>query len=269
MSKFLGVSTSGFYSYLNRVESEQSKRKKGVKEHITEIYNESNQIYGAPKITHLLREKGHIIAEKTVGNYMRELGIKAIWVSPYKRTTIDPDFDNKLKNILNRNFNPKSPNTVWVTDITYIYTLSGFVYLASIMNLYSRTIVGWHLTDNLSTASVLRAIEKAKSNRKLESPIIIHSDRGTQYVSKAYIEVTPASNFIRSYSKKGNPWDNAVIESFHALIKREWLNRFVIQHLSHAHELVFEYIETFYNTKRIHSHCMMKSPYEYEDQYVI
>lgn len=111
---------------------------------------------------------------------MRELGIRAIWVSPYKRTTIDPDFDSKLKNILDRNFNPKSPNTIWVTDITYIYTLSGFVYLASIMDLYSRTIVGWHLTDSLSTASVLRAIEKAKSNRKLESPIIIHSDRGVQ-----------------------------------------------------------------------------------------
>lgn len=269
MSKLLDVSTSGFYSYVDRVESEQSKRKKVVKEHITEIYNESNQIYGAPKITHLLREEGHIIAEKTVGNYMRELGIRAIWVSPYKRTTIDPDFDSNLKNILDRNFNPKTPNTVWVTDITYIYTLSGFVYLASIMDLYSRTIVGWHLTDSLSTASVLRAIEKAKTNRKLEYPIIIHSDRGTQYVSKSYIEATPASNFIRSYSNKGNPWDNAVIESFHALIKREWLNRFVIQHLSHAHELVFEYIEAFYNTKRIHSHCMMKSPYEHENQYVI
>ena len=211
MSKFLGISTSGFYSYINRSESEQSKRKKEVKEHITEIYNQSNQIYGAPKIAHLLRTKGHIIAEKTVGNYMRELGIRAIWVSPYKRTTIDPDFDTKLKNILNRNFNPKTPNTVWVTDITYIYILSGFVYLALIMDLYSRTIAGWHLTDNLSTASVLRVIEKAKANRKLESPIIIHSDRGTQYVSKAYIEATPASEFIRSYSKKGNPWDNAVI----------------------------------------------------------
>lgn len=269
VSKFLGVSTSGFYSYINRVESEQSKRKKEVKVLITEIYNESNQIYGAPKITHLLTEKGYIIAEKTVGNYMRELGIRAIWVSPYKRTTIDSNFDDTLKNILDRKFNPKSPNTVWVTDITYIYTLTGFVYLTSVMDLYSRAIVGWHLSDNLSTAGVLKAIDKAKANRKLESPIIIHSDRGVQYVSKAYIDATPASNFIRSYSKKGTPWDNAVIESFHALIKREWLNRFVIQSLSHAHKLIFEYIEAFYNTKRIHNHCMMKSPYEYEENYVI
>lgn len=269
MSKFLGVSTSGFYSYIKRVESEQSKRKKEVKRLITQIYNESNQIYGAPKITHILREQGYVIAEKTVSNYMRELGIRAIWVSPYKRTTIDPDFDNNLKNILKRNFSPKSPNTVWVTDITYIHTLSGFVYLTSIMDLYSRRIIGWHLSDNLSTAGVLQAIKKAKANRELEHPIIIHSDRGTQYVSKAYVEALPVGNFIRSYSKKGTPWDNAVIESFHALIKREWLNRFVIQHLSHAHKLVFEYIETFYNTKRIHSHCKMKSPYDHEEKYVV
>lgn len=180
MSKFLDVSTSGFYSYINRLESDQLKRKNKLKLLITEIYNESNQIYGAPKITHILRANGHKVAEKTVGNYMRELGIRAIWVSPYRRTTIDPDFDTKLKNILNRNFNPKLPNTVWVTDITYIYTLSGFVYLSSIMDLYSRTIVGWHLSNNLSTASVLKAVENAKRNRKIETPIIIHSDRGVQ-----------------------------------------------------------------------------------------
>ena len=269
MSRFLGVSTSGFYSYINRSESKQSKRKQEVKVKITEIYNESNQIYGAPKITHLLKEEGYVISEKTVGNYMRELDIRAIWVSTYKRTTIYPEFDNELKNILDRKFNPESPNTVWVTDITYVHTLSGFVYLTSVMDLYSRAIVGWHLSDSLSTAGVLKAVEKAKSNRKLESPLIIHSDRGSQFISKEYIKATPADSFVRSYSRKGNPWDNAVIESFHALIKREWLNRFVLHHFSHAYKLIFEYIETFYNTTRIHSHCMMKSPYNHEENNVI
>ena len=205
MSKYLGVSTSGFYDFINRKESNQSKRKRNIKQLIIEIYNESNQIYGAPKITKIIRRMGYTVAEKTVGNYMKELGIRAIWVTPYKRVKIDSNFDSDLKNILDRKFNPASPNTVWVTDITYIYTLSGFVYLASIMDLYSRKIVGWHLTDNLSTKSVLRAIEKAKKNRKIDSPIIIHSDRGVQYISKAYIEATPAESFIRSYSRKGNP----------------------------------------------------------------
>lgn len=195
---------------------------------------------------------------------MRELGIKAIWVSPYRRTTIDPDFDDKLKNILKRKFNPDRPNAVWVTDITYIYTMSGFVYLTSVMDLYSRKIVGWHVSDSLASEHVLKAIEKAKHNRKLSQPVIIHSDRGCQYVSQEYINATPAEHFVRSYSQKATPWDNACIESFHALIKREWLNRYVIKNLTHAHTLIFEYIDAFYNTLRIHSHCEMKSPSDFE-----
>ena len=112
MLKILGVSSSGYYDHLKRQESIQKLRKQQLKQEIIEIYNESKQIYGAPKITSILRNKGHVIAEKTVGNYMRESGIKAIWVSPYKRTTIDPDFDIKLNNILDRKFSPESPNTV-------------------------------------------------------------------------------------------------------------------------------------------------------------
>ncbi len=269
MLKKLGVSSSGYYSFKKRVISNQELRKQSLLGEITEIYNESHQIYGAPKITAVLRSRNHIVSEKTVGNYMRELGIKAIWVSPYKRTTIDPDFDSKLKNILDRNFNPKAPNTVWVTDITYIHTLTGFVYLTSVMDLYSRTIVGWHLSDSLSTSGVVKAIENSKRNNILDAPVIIHSDRGVQYVSKTYLEATPAAKFIHSYSRKGNPWDNAVIESFHSLIKREWLNRYVIKNLMHAHKLVFEYIDAFYNTKRIHGHCNMESPYEFESKYAI
>lgn len=249
--------------------SEQKKRKRKVKTEITQIHNESHQIYGAPKIASILQSRGHVISEKTVGNYMREEGIKAIWVRPYIRTTIDPDFDIKLKNILNRDFNPAAPNTVWVTDVTYVHTLEGFVYLTCVMDLYSRKIIGWHVSDSLSTEHVIKAIEKAKRSRKLSQPVIIHSDRGCQYVSKSYIEATPAAQYVRSYSNKANPWDNACIESFHALIKREWLNRYVIQNLRHAHELIFEYIEAFYNTVRIHKHCGMKSPHDYEEALAI
>jgi len=265
--RILGVSTSGYYSWSKRKPSKQQCRKKEIKQVINEVYNESKQIYGAPKIASVLQSRGHVIAEKTVGNYMREAGIKAIWVRPYIRTTIDPDFDYKLKNILNRQFKPTAPNCVWVTDITYIYTISGFVYLTSVMDLFSRKIIGWHLSDSLSTDGVIVAINQAKSNRKLNQPVIIHSDRGCQYVSKSYIEATPAANFIRSYSRKATPWDNACIESFHALIKREWLNRFVIKNLKHAHELIFEYIDTFYNTTRIHEFCGMKSPYDFENTF--
>jgi putative transposase len=260
----VGVSTSGYYSWLKRTPSNQEIRKQEVSDEITEIYNESKQIYGAPKIASILCSRGHVIAERTVSTYMKELGIRAIWVRPYVKTTIDPDFDIKLKNVLARHFTPDKPNAVWVTDITYIHTLSGFMYLTSVMDLFSRKIIGWHLSDSLSTQGVIKAIQKAKKNRQTNHPIIIHSDRGCQYVSKAYIAEMPAKDFIRSYSAKGTPWDNACIESFHALIKREWLNRFVIKHLKHAHELVFEYIETFYNTTRIHSCCNMQSPHDFE-----
>ena len=267
MLKILGVSSSGYYSWLHRKKSKQQLRKAEIKIKITEIYNESYQIYGAPKITAILNARGEVISEKTVGNYMREEGIKAIWVTPYKRTTIDPDFDNKLINILKRQFKPAAPNAVWVTDITYIYTLSGFVYLTSIMDLFSRKIIGWHVGDTLSTEHVIKAIDNAKKNRKISQPIIMHSDRGCQFVSKSYLEATPVENFIHSYSKKGTPWDNACIESFHALIKREWLNRYVIKNIKHAHQLIFEYLETFYNTVRIHNHCGLISPYDYEETF--
>lgn len=264
MLKHLGVSKSGYYAAIKRSESNQSLKKKAIKTEIITAYNESYQIYGAPKITKVLNDKGIKVAEKTVGNYMREEGIRAIWVSRYVRTTIDPCFDYKLKNILNREFCPERPNTVWVTDITYCYTLSGFVYLTSVMDLYSRRIVGWQVSDSLSTDGVISAIRNAKASRKSKNPIIIHSDRGTQFVSRDYVKETPAGEFIRSYSHKGTPWDNACIESFHALIKREWLNRFVVKNLDHARELIFHYIEAFYNTTRLHSFCALQSPYEYE-----
>src|SRR5690606_31594609 len=176
--KILGVSSSGYYSWKKRVPSEQEKRKQETKIEITQIYNESHQIYGAPKIASILQSRGHVISEKTVGNYMREEGIKAIWIRPYVRTTIDPDFDINLKNILDRDFNPTAPNTVWVTDVTYVHTLEGFVYLTCVMDLFSRKIIGWHVSNSLSTEHVIKAIERAKANRKLSHPVIIHSDRG-------------------------------------------------------------------------------------------
>lgn len=178
--KILGVLSSGYYDHLKRQYSNQKIRKQRIKQEIIEIYNESKQIYGTPKITSILRNKGHVIAEKTAQNYMRESGIKAIWISPYKRTTIDPDFDIKLKNILNRKFSPSAPNTVWVTDITYVCTLDGFVYLTTVMDLFSRKIVGWNVSDSLSSESVLAAVTKAKSSRYSYALILIHSDRGVQ-----------------------------------------------------------------------------------------
>ena len=161
---------------------------------------------------------------------------------------------------------PAHPDAVWCSDITYIWTFEGFVYLTSVMDLYSRKIISWVLSETLEASHVVECVEKAKHVRNVEKPLIFHCDRGCQYVSEAFQKAT--KGMIHSYSKKAYPWDNACIESFHALLKREWINRFKIFNYAHAHKLIFEYIETFYNTVRIHSHCGYLSPNEYEEQYL-
>ena len=159
---------------------------------------------------------------------------------------------------------PAHPDAVWCSDITYIWIFEGFVYLTSVMDLYSRKIISWVLSETLEASHVVECVEKAKRVRNVEKPLIFHCDRGCQYVSEAFQKAT--KGMIHSYSKKAYPWDNACIESFHALLKREWINRFKI--FNYAHKLIFEYIETFYNTVRIHSHCGYLSPNEYEEQYL-
>lgn len=261
----LGVSRSGYVAWLKRVPSHQQHRKQAVQLKIRNIYNASKQNYGAPKIAKELRKTGDMISVRTVGKYMKDMGIRAQWVKPYIVTTKDSDFSDALQNILRQDFNPERPNAVWCSDITYIWTVDGFVYLTSVMDLFSRKIIAWNVTTRMDVSCVVNTINKAKARRTLEQPLVIHSDRGSQYISQEYKHVT--ENMKRSYSKKAFPWDNACIESFHSLIKREWLNRFRIRDYRHAYTLVFEYLETFYNTVRIHSHCDYMSPDEYEKLY--
>ena len=265
MLKFLGVSRSGYLAWLHHVPSDTEKRREAVKAKIQDIYDDSKQNYGAPKITVELRKTGEVISERTVGTYMRQMGIRAQWSKPWTITTKDSDFSTELQNILDEQFNPDRPNTVWCSDITYIWTIDGFVYLTSIMDLFSRKIIAWTLSETLEVSCVIDTINKAKARRNIDQPLIIHSDRGSQYVAKEYKKAT--ENMQRSYSKKAFPWDNACIESFHSVIKREWLNRFKIRDYKQAYQLIFEYLEAFYNTKRIHSHCNYMSPNEFERLY--
>ena len=265
MLKILGVSRSGYRAWQKRVPSDTQKRKEAVKVKIKDIYDDSKQNYGAPKITQKLQREGETISERTVGKYMKEMGIKAQWIKPWTATAKDSDFSTELHNILDEQFNPDRPNAVWCSDITYIWATRGFVYLISIMDLYSRKIIAWMLSKTMEVSCVINTINKAKARRNTDLPLILHSDRGSQYVSNEYIKAT--AKMQRSYSKKAFPWDNACIESFHAIIKREWLNRFKIRNYQQAYKLVFEYIEAFYNTKRIHSHCDYMSPDDFEKLY--
>lgn len=207
MLKKLDVSRLGFYDYLKRVPSKTKLRKERIIKEIKKIHKESYEIYGSPKITELLNKKGEKVSQKYVYSIMKENNIKAKYIKPYIQTTVSHDFSDKLKNLLNRHYNPTKPNVAWCTDITYIWTYDdGFVYLTSVMDLYSRSII---------SDEVLKCIEKAKERRNIENPLVIQSDRGVQYTSTKYRELT--SEFIRSYSRKGTPCDNACIESFLSL----------------------------------------------------
>lgn len=260
----LKLCKSGYYDYLKRIPCKQKIRKEKLTAKIKKIHKESREIYGAPKIAKILQKEGNKVSEKYVGNIMREHGIKAHYIKPYTVTTKDCDFSNRLKNILN----PKAPNEAWCSDITYIWTNEdGFVYLTSIMDLYSRKIIAWTLSKTLEVKEVMKCLKTAKERRKGSKPIVIQSDRGTHFTSGKYRELT--KDMKRSYSGKGNPWDNACIESYHSLIKREWLNKYRIKDYSQAYKLVFEYIEGFYNTVRIHSHCDYRSPNEHEHSYQV
>ncbi|MBB5337630.1 IS3 family transposase [Pectinatus brassicae] len=179
MLYFLGVSKSGYSSWTKRNPSKQEVRKRLIQDKIMDIYHESHQNYGAPKIAKSLQSTGEFIAERTVGQYMRELGIKAQYVKPYTVTTINSNFSDDLKNILNEEFNPLSPNALWCTDITYIWTLDGFVYLTSIMDLFSRKIIFWTLSKTLEVSRVVETVKNALATRKV-TPKLIHSDRGSQ-----------------------------------------------------------------------------------------
>lgn len=179
------------------------ERKEAVKVRIQDIYDDSKQNYGAPKIAKELQKNGEVIAERTVGKYMKEMGIKAQWIKPWTVTTKDSDFSNKLHNLLDQRFNPDRPNAVWCSDITYIWTREGFVYLPSIMDLFSRKIIAWTLSKTMEVSSVIDTINKAKARRSTDLPLILHSDRGSQYLSREYKKATEKMQL--SYSKKSFP----------------------------------------------------------------
>lgn len=235
-------------------------------EEIKKNHAESHEIYGAPKIAAKMGGKGECISEKTVGNYMREMGLKACYAKHRTQMTKDSSFSREFQDLLKRDFRPERPDAAWCTDITYLWTCEGFVYLTSIMDLYSKKIISWVLSETLEARYVAEAVEDAKRKRKVEKRLVVHRDRGIQYTCGEYLTATKGME--RSYSKKACPWDNACIESFHSLLKREWTSRFRIVDYSHAYRLVFEYIETFYNTVRLHSHCGYQSPSDYEKEYL-
>ena len=267
MLAILGISRSDYYYYMNHEMTKTEERRMKVTDSVVKIFNESVQLYGSPKIAALInRSCEDKVSQKYVLGIMKKLGIKPKYIRHRTITTVSRNFSSELKNILHRHFNPEKPDAFWCTDITYIWTYDdGFVYLASVMDLYSRKIVGWCVTRTMDANVVLECIEMAKRRRGIDHPVVIHSDRGVQYTSEAYRKAT--EGMVRSYSKKGTPWDNACIESWHSLLKRECIRFHEIMNSHEAKSIIFSYIEGFYNMVRIHSHCEYQLPDEYEKEY--
>ncbi len=235
-----------------------------LKEEIRQIYQESRKTYGSPRIYQKLLREGCPIGRKRVARLMQELGIQAMAKKKYKATTDSKHTQPVAENHLNRDFTPKRPNQYWVADITYIYTKEGWLYLATIMDLYSRKIIGWALRERLGKELVIAALDMALKQRKISADLLLHSDRGSQYASCLYQLLLLKYGIICSMSRKGNCWDNAVMESFYRTLKVELIYQNNYQTRREAQRDIFEYIEIFYNRERLHSSIGYYSPEEYE-----
>ncbi len=234
---------------------------------IKEIYRDSKGRYGSCKIFNELKKKGHQVGLRHVKKLMREAGLKSITVKKYKHHKSKISINAPAPNILNREFDAQAVGEKIVGDITYIYTQKdGWCYLASFMDLYSRRIVGWSFGKKMTTDLVLRALDMTVKNVKIKVGCILHSDLGSQYTSKIYMKKALSLGFKLSYSRKGNPYDNACIESFHSIIKKELIYREKQVSYEHSKLLIFEYIESWYNRKRSHSKIDYMSPIEYENR---
>lgn len=268
MCDVLSVSRSGYYKWRNHETSQQELRKNQVLERIRYHFSDSEERYGAPKITFLLNKEGCNVTERTVGLYMKELGLRSCVSRKYKVQTTDSNHDMAIApNILNQQFQSTEPSKVWVTDITYIPCREGRLYLASVLDLCTREIVGWRLADHMTTELVLEALKDAYDAKKPKEGLIHHSDRGAQYASTEYRELLKSYNMISSMSRKGNCYDNACIESFHSILKKELVYCRRFRTKQQAKDELFRYIEFFYNRKRIHGALGYLSPIRFAAQF--
>jgi len=264
MCKVLAVSRSGYYSWLNRTISERTKKDNNLKKQILAIYHQSKKRYGSPRIHRQLANDGVRLGKKRVERLMRELDIQGIQKRKHRCTTTSKHQLPVAENILDRRFYPDTLDQVWASDITYIPTHEGWLYLAAVMDLYSRKIVGWSMDRYLKQELVIQALRMALSSRNPTPGLILHSDRGSQYAGSQMQHLMAQHGIKSSMSRKGNCWDNAVMESFFGTLKTELVYRNTYQLRSQAKRSVFEYIEVFYNRMRLHSALDYNTPEEYE-----
>lgn len=264
MGRLLGVSASGFYAWKNREPSRRALEDLALTARIRAIHRRSGEAYGAPSIHAELADDHDIrIGRKRVARLMRAAGLKGLHPVKFVTTTVaDPAADRALDKV-DRQFNAEGPDRLWVADITYVPTWSGFLYLAIVLDVWSRRVVGWSMANHLKTELVLDALDMALAQRRPES-VIHHSDRGCQYTSYAFGKRCREAGVVPSMGSTGDAYDNAMAESFFATLEREVLNRRCFRSQAEARMAIFQWLEGWYNPHRRHSALGYLSPVNYE-----
>jgi len=264
MAEALGVSTSGYYEWSKRGKSQRETTREHLIFEIRQIYEENHGTYGSPRVSRELRKKCYSSGINRIAKLMRDNGIRAKTKRRFKITTHSDHNYPISGNLLQGEFRASGPNKVWVTDITYIWTMEGWLYLVIYLDIYSRKVVGWSLRENMKAAMIVEGLEGAVMSRSPKEGLIIHSDRGSQYASDEYRKVLKYYKFVSSMSGAGNCYDNAVAETFFHTMKTEWIYFKRYETREEAKRDIFEYIEMFYNRKRLHSTLGYLSPVEFE-----
>lgn len=267
MCRLLEVTRQGYYAYASRPVSSRVRAEAELCEAIREAYVQSQETYGSPRVLDELRDKGFRVGKRRVERAMRGMGLTPPRPRKHRKTTERNYAHPVAPNELNRDFTAKRPNERWVTDITYVWTDEGWAYVAVILDLFSRAVVGWALDATLATSLPLAALESALRRRCPKAGLMFHSDQGCQYTSTIHREVLAQNGISVSMSRRGQCWDNAVAESFFGTLKNELVYRRRWTTRSGLRAAVFEYIEVFYNRRRKHSSLGYKTPAEAEDNY--
>ncbi len=264
MCRVLEVSRSGYYASRGRPESSRTKANRELAAKIHEVYDASRRTYGSPRVYAELRVEGLEVGRHRVARLMRREGLVARKKRRFRVTTQSNHCEPVARNILARNFDVKEPNRVWAGDITYLPTADGWLYLAILLDLCSRAVVGWAMSEELDAGVALAALRMALERRRPAAGLVHHSDRGVQYASESYRTALAANGLIPSMSRKGNCWDNAPAESFFGTLKVELVDDRIFPSRTVARTEVFEYLEVFYNRTRRHSALGYVSPTEFE-----
>jgi putative transposase len=267
LCRVLGLARSAFYAWRQRCVSAREERDQQLTSQIHTIFIDSRRTYGSPRIHAELQEQGVRTARKRVARLMRQAQLRARPRHRRVRTTDSRHAEPVAPNLLARTFQAEAPNRVWVADITYLPTREGWLYLAVVLDLFARRVVGWSMQPTLERGLVLAALKHALQRRQPPPGLLHHSDRGSQYASAEYQALVAQAQMHGSMSRKGNCWDNAAMESFFATLKAE-LPISVFDSHTAARSAVFDYIERFYNRQRLHSTLGYRSPVAYECQHL-